>query len=796
MNGVDKIADVSNNRYTITNIQSNQTVTGTYSQNSNTANYGSVIDAPHNATQGIKCGDCHSYSLWWQHSPASASTTPSYAAITDAVCAKCHNSYITHSSIVPGGFNVKCVDCHSAHHQSQIEWRTTDANDLYLVQGAITGNFVVNDGQTTFDYSLVSARLEWSDTTTWSKKNSSLPARGLILVVDTAAATNTYEVIGATESTITIRGGIDQNKAGTTFGLIYGQMIKKSIATSTEGNKEVRFFNPKNLTGGYTDSNSPVSGICQVCHARGTMSWNSSGSGSNSTHASGMDCGACHTMAQGFVPLTEKPIITLNGSSTVFVEVGTAYIDAGATAVDQRQTDLTSAIVVSNPVDTAVSGTYTVAYNVQDSCGNNAVQATRTVTVVVPDTTAPVITLNGPASQTVECAATYTDPGTTVTDDVSVGLTATATGTVVPTAVGAVSTLYYNVQDNAGNSATEVTREVTVQDTTKPTIRLTGGTTVYVPVGGIYTENGATASDACGVSNTVTISGAVDTSTAGTYTLTYDVLDNAGNSANQVTRTVNVLTEDACAGHPSIAGPLTSSVLLTSSTFPNLEIMLSTKETVYDVTGACVPVFVTMTNAGATPINLDASQVASLSNLSIGIYTSRRLLTSNLTHASGKALEPGLFLLPGENTYFSTNFSRERFELYTVPPLGGGVVQTGYSIQGPSGATGIINISLINFTFSVDFGPLPSSRVFEQGAGVDFAPGELLVGFKSGVTLLQAEDIVRQYNCHIVSLLASSFNGMLHVSIPFESTTMEMTNVFGSNPSVQYAERNNIVQLH
>ena len=63
------------------------------------------------------------------------------------------------------------------------------------------------------------------------------------------------------------------------------------------------------------------------------------------------------------------------------VECGGAYADAGATAFDGCMGILTSGIVTLNPVDTAVSGTYTVTYNVDDGSGNSAVEVTRTVTV-------------------------------------------------------------------------------------------------------------------------------------------------------------------------------------------------------------------------------------------------------------------------------------------------------------------------------------------------------------------------------------------------------------------------------
>jgi hypothetical protein len=64
------------------------------------------------------------------------------------------------------------------------------------------------------------------------------------------------------------------------------------------------------------------------------------------------------------------------------VTEGGAYNDAGATASDDVDGDLTSSIVVTNPVDPNTVGTYTVRYNVSDSAGNAADEVTRTVEVV------------------------------------------------------------------------------------------------------------------------------------------------------------------------------------------------------------------------------------------------------------------------------------------------------------------------------------------------------------------------------------------------------------------------------
>jgi hypothetical protein len=75
------------------------------------------------------------------------------------------------------------------------------------------------------------------------------------------------------------------------------------------------------------------------------------------------------------------PTITLVGSASVTLTVGDTYTDAGATATDALDGDLTAKIVATNPVNTAQVGSYTVTYNVKDSSGNAAAPATRTVTV-------------------------------------------------------------------------------------------------------------------------------------------------------------------------------------------------------------------------------------------------------------------------------------------------------------------------------------------------------------------------------------------------------------------------------
>ena len=75
------------------------------------------------------------------------------------------------------------------------------------------------------------------------------------------------------------------------------------------------------------------------------------------------------------------PVISLVGNATVDVPSNSVYTDAGATAEDNIDGDISNAIVVSNNVNTAVVGSYSVTYNVTDRAGNAATTVTRTVSV-------------------------------------------------------------------------------------------------------------------------------------------------------------------------------------------------------------------------------------------------------------------------------------------------------------------------------------------------------------------------------------------------------------------------------
>ncbi|MCP4815746.1 MAG: DUF5011 domain-containing protein, partial [Planctomycetaceae bacterium] len=130
-------------------------------------------------------------------------------------------------------------------------------------------------------------------------------------------------------------------------------------------------------------------------------------------------------------PVNDRPMITVLGDSNLMIEGLRAgqYSDAGATAWDVEDGDLTNDVSVSGDlVNLGKSGAYTLRYDVEDSAELAAAQQIRTVTVV--DTLPPIITLRldhqvihiSDHSQIGVGGVTNTDPGQPqLTNNTSVG---------------------------------------------------------------------------------------------------------------------------------------------------------------------------------------------------------------------------------------------------------------------------------------------------------------------------------------------------------------------------------------
>ena len=86
-------------------------------------------------------------------------------------------------------------------------------------------------------------------------------------------------------------------------------------------------------------------------------------------------------------------------------------------------------------------------------------------------------------------------------------------------------------------------------DTTKPVITLIGASSVNVDYGSSYTDLGATVDDNKDATRSLNGVGSVNTSVSGSYTITFNAIDAAGNVANTVTRTVTVLPAPVTDGY-------------------------------------------------------------------------------------------------------------------------------------------------------------------------------------------------------------------------------------------------------
>lgn len=257
------------------------------------------------------------------------------------------------------------------------------------------------------------------------------------------------------------------------------------------------------------------------------------------------------------------PVITLMGDDTAYVELGKTYADAGATAMDPTEGDISWRMDVSSDVDNTAAGIYYVTYNVEDASGNMAAPVTRVVIVVV-DQSAPVITLNdgtntGDATVYVDViTGTFTDPGATASDATDGNLTSAivVSGTVNTFKIGTY-VLTYTVQDVQGNVAT-ARRNVIVQDNVFPTITNdeikvdNGRNVVEVQLQSVFVDRTVPADNynngTFGPMFNYVITPAnaqgeadVDTRQKGTTTVTYVATDESG---NETTLVIDYVVED------------------------------------------------------------------------------------------------------------------------------------------------------------------------------------------------------------------------------------------------------------
>mgnify|MGYP001807029920 CR=1 FL=1 len=161
------------------------------------------------------------------------------------------------------------------------------------------------------------------------------------------------------------------------------------------------------------------------------------------------------------VTANQVPVITLVGESSITVNEGASYTDAGATANDAEDGPI-EVNTTGLPINTSAPGTYQVKYNATDSFGNDATEVIRTVKVNAH----PVINVS-PSSVDISEGDTYGEveirSGVTASDAEDGILTGQVSySSNVNTSVPGSYTVIYNVTDADGAAATPVIRTVNV----------------------------------------------------------------------------------------------------------------------------------------------------------------------------------------------------------------------------------------------------------------------------------------------------------------------------------------------
>jgi len=300
------------------------------------------------------------------------------------------------------------------------------------------------------------------------------------------------------------------------------------------------------------------------------------------------------TISDNTPPILElKPIGRLGGDTYEcnILQDGDMYVETGAWCRDLRDSWIDGAYdyeahsgTPSGAVNTALEETYTITYNCQDSRSPPNIATSITRVSIVVDTEDPAVTITG--DTVVENSAGSHQSGQTGTMDTGL-FDATAMhegatcidkcyGTQAAAEVTITSTLHYGadclgtlVGDGALSNFPEYTagaysvkyvctdsakagartnsdcRTIQNVDHMQPIIQILGSNkmTLEATHEGNYIDDGATCSDQVDgvISQNVEVSGdVVNLSKVGSYTITYNCKDSAGNAAPTLSREVTV----------------------------------------------------------------------------------------------------------------------------------------------------------------------------------------------------------------------------------------------------------------
>lgn len=252
--------------------------------------------------------------------------------------------------------------------------------------------------------------------------------------------------------------------------------------------------------------------------------------------------------------ISVTPKIFITGDEKIILEYNKEYKEEGATAKYFRK-DYTNKIRISGKVDTKKIGTYKITYELKFS--SYSLKKERIIEIV--DKKKPVIKLIGEDKVNICPNGKYEEDGVTAYDEYDKDLTDKIER------IEEKGKIIYKVKDSSGNE-TMMIRELIEIDKEKPILELVGSSTLYVEPNKDYKEPGYKATDNCDqdITKNVTVTGNVDTSKLGSYTLTYEVTDKAGNKSS-VKRTVIVTKKT----DPESGSLKTGAIYLTFDDGPN-----------------------------------------------------------------------------------------------------------------------------------------------------------------------------------------------------------------------------------
>ncbi len=164
-----------------------------------------------------------------------------------------------------------------------------------------------------------------------------------------------------------------------------------------------------------------------------------------------------------------------------------------------------------------------------------------------------IVVPGDPDTIRVEIGRAFTDPGIIIGGSVNTVHTGLAFGTTI-TALPFNNFHKITATDIIGNTTTKTLYIKGTPDVTKPVITKIGADTIYVEVGNIYNDPGATANDFYfgSLTSSITTTHNVNINKVGIYNVVYKVKDAAGNSADSVIR--KVIVRDTQAPTVSLIG--------------------------------------------------------------------------------------------------------------------------------------------------------------------------------------------------------------------------------------------------